>query len=426
MEANGASLFSAQLRVLRGLHYAQACARGLCGVVEIWLNILGYIGPGCPRSMVPHKDAFKSFICVLAWHIGGKIYPRSTARLLEILFDGQWQKLPLGLKQGKHHPFAEPIRQTDVLGQQGWNAIRRETAMCARRRRAQLLRQACEQFHTWTRMERFFFMARVVFWDSNWPSHRRTDPGISTRSKAPDQGEREVSVKQIPFHEEEDLYGDPLQQDDAISADLRYDEIVTPAGSQIAAQEEQDNEEHERFEGVGEHMGVRMLDLPTRLPFENVVPERTSADVPTLPCLGDPSLHARRQKLVDAVEKSKRIPLSNKVRMRDIRSQHLRDGCRDLAVLCMKGKKILFKDPMFGFVEMWRNIIQGKAALQVANECVVAGEFLQAAASHEAIFGDIMVPKTAEAAFVPGAESILRQSRWGTTEVDCFTCDKVP
>ena len=79
---------------------------------------------------------------------------------------------------------------------------------------------------------------------------------------------------------------------------------------------------------------------------------------------------------------------------------------------------------MFGVVDMWRNIIQGKTALQVDNESVVAGEFLQAAAAHATIFGDIMLPKAAETEFVPAAATILRESHWGITEVHVFTSDK--
>lgn len=46
--------------------------------------------------------------------VTGRAFPRSCARLLELLFAARWEKLPVGLERGQDHPFSEPIRRSDV------------------------------------------------------------------------------------------------------------------------------------------------------------------------------------------------------------------------------------------------------------------------------------------------------------------------
>lgn len=71
---------------LRGMHFAEAAARGLRGCVYIYWLIHAFLedcAAGLPRAMIPSKHAVRSFVKELVLHVGSKWYPKSTARLFE-------------------------------------------------------------------------------------------------------------------------------------------------------------------------------------------------------------------------------------------------------------------------------------------------------------------------------------------------------
>lgn len=223
MEVDAGMLFTRQLSTLRKMLFAQAAAQGLAGVVNIWWNILSCVGPGCKwkREEIPNKHAVKSFMVVLAWKVGGKAFPQATSRILELLFTGLWQGLPVGLKRGTHHPFEEPIRRGDEVGQRAWNERMRETAMAARARRYACLSKACVEFLIWCKREHFFFFNRVICYDSTWPSSHRTascfdvtdnERGVMRHEAA------NVALEAQSLMPEEMLFGDPLSNSGAFGA----------------------------------------------------------------------------------------------------------------------------------------------------------------------------------------------------------------
>lgn len=222
-ELDGGVLFKKQLCVMRDMMFAKAAAQGLCNLVYVWINILECIGPGCgwSRTDLPNKDAFRSFITVLAWTVGGRWFPKGTARMLEVMFSGLWDGVPVGMKRGTWHPFSDPVRRSDLDSQQIWNDRVRETAMACRRRRAKSLSVACAEFRSWCQREYFFYLARVVFYDSSWPTTHLTSQcfsGLQSQKKATSDSSSDPTAS---FDEE--LFGNPL-------ADTRLGPLVSVPG----------------------------------------------------------------------------------------------------------------------------------------------------------------------------------------------------
>ena len=63
-----------------------------------------------PRKERPKRQELQAFVTLIAWKCCGRAFPRSCARLLELLFAARWEKLPVGLERGQDYPFSEPIR----------------------------------------------------------------------------------------------------------------------------------------------------------------------------------------------------------------------------------------------------------------------------------------------------------------------------
>lgn len=116
-----------QLRCRRRMLLSLAAARSLLGVVEVWFRIVGFLEEpknttdlqattgrtvgvcGIPRSLRPTAAALGSFLRVLAWKGAGRLFPRSSCRVLELMARGSWQGWRTDLTARCRHPFAEPV-----------------------------------------------------------------------------------------------------------------------------------------------------------------------------------------------------------------------------------------------------------------------------------------------------------------------------
>lgn len=126
-------LWLLQHKTMTEMKIALAAAQGLVGVANIWYNILtcfercdGRV-TGIPRMERPKRQELQAFVTLIAWKCCGRAFPRSCARLLELLFAARWEKLPVGLERGQDHPFSEPIRRSDVQAVLQLESLRRET-----------------------------------------------------------------------------------------------------------------------------------------------------------------------------------------------------------------------------------------------------------------------------------------------------------
>ena len=155
-----------------------AAVQGLRGALQCWKNLAdGVDGSACPRQSLCGREARDAFVEVLVQETSQRWFPTATALFLEMLFQRQCLKCPLGLNAKEPHPFAEPRHMS---------SRRSESSSQARARVFSELDSALIRFRKWLCDERHFFYVRVIHWSaSGIPSEFLTAKGLEGRDRIP-------------------------------------------------------------------------------------------------------------------------------------------------------------------------------------------------------------------------------------------------
>ena len=302
------------LSCLRRMRLYQAAARGLCGLVEIWDNILDCLaGTDIPRSERLTQASLQAFLSVLAQKVSGKCFPKGGARILELIRHRTIFGLPCGLQRGTVHPFSEPLRRSDSDGRAALLARQRETAPMCRKRLVSSLLPALRGFLAHSRNEIFFFKSRCLFHFSNWPLKTCNDVW-RYRGGTVTVANDEPGVEQEPTAVEQEF--------PAVATEEEDDPAFDPS---VASQ-------HRVFHTIRLEGGAAGLEgeslRSTEVAPEVMEPASDESDVPvlplsavgfSLPCANDAALAT----LMRRTAQSKAGPLTDRDQCQGIRRIHV-------------------------------------------------------------------------------------------------------
>ena len=219
LQTTTSDCFLRQLHTLGSMRQFAAAAQGLLGVLRIYNSLLSCYEPtdgsvcGIPRERRIKKDSLYAFLECVAFKTAGRQYPKSTARLLELLKRGTFQGLPTDFVRGRLHPFCEPVRVRDQAALEFSNARQRENPRERRARLSLSLERSLKFFKQWCHHEVYFYKCRVMFWCSSWPSSTMTSKGVhelleKRQLSVPAAAQSELQVTGAET-EEEEIHLDP-------------------------------------------------------------------------------------------------------------------------------------------------------------------------------------------------------------------------
>ena len=385
-------LWLLQHKTMTLMKMAVAAAQGLVGVANIWYSIItcfesGSNGrvTGIPRKERTKRQEIQDFVTLIAWKCCGRAFPRSCARLLELLFAARWEKLPVGFERGQDHPFSEPIRRSDVQAVAKLDALRRETAGKCRQRRHQACLKVLTDFRAWCSSELYFFRWRVTFWDSDLPQDLRTSTGVHSKLK----NLRPFAPRPLPpapngdlgvGEEEGEVAFDPSQEvgEDFCGVNLlEPSQFFTEAddGSKSESEEQEEAElrqpdQVQSDQGIGAALqGVQEWLLPCGAFFDQI-----------------------QKGIVASKTQLDKLPISStghKISKTAFRSM----SPHTLVVARRVGDRIVFEDDSAASALCWRRIVTGERFATVFGHAVKPGTKLQTAVAAYALFHGGLLPQ---------------------------------